>query len=105
MAVFDEVELGAEITATLTPPKIDGKDQFRVKTASLECSQEEVSDYKCSDGHQFVLDGVLVQGKVKRADSVGVQATVKLLDAEKRMVSEVRTDSEGKYLIEGVGAG
>ena len=104
-AVFDEVELGAEITATLVPPKIDGKDQFRVKTDSLECRQEEVSGYECSNGHQFVLDGVLVQGKVKRADSVAVQATVKLLDAEKRMVSEVPTDTEGKYLIEGVGAG
>ena len=67
MVVFEEVTLGDHVTASVLVPKIGGHDQFSLEKSSLECRKDEVRGYTCSEGHEFVVDGMLVHGAIKRA--------------------------------------
>ena len=67
MVVVEEVTLGDQVTASVLVPKMGGHNQFSLEKSSLVCKKDEVRGYTCSEGHEFVIDGMLVHGAIKRA--------------------------------------
>ena len=105
VAVFDEVSLGDQVTASVLVPKVNGIDSFHLQSSSLECKKDKVGGYTCSGGNVFVIDGMLVHGTIKRAESGASHITVRINDEQGDVIKEVQTDSEGNYYFDGIREG